>query len=288
MRSRTNYARHSLSFAGSESSSAAALRRLPAHDPAGRSRRPAWRPAKRWDNRVGELEELAATPGFLRLREEIIELARLSPTDRVLDIGAGTGLLAVAVAPLVQHVTALDVSPAMCHHLEAKLAASRITNVEVVIGTTTELPLEAGSVDVVLSNYCLHHLRDADKRVALNEVRRVLRPGGRLVIGDMMFQVGLRDARDRALIARFVGRMLRRGPAGLWRLLKNVIRQTTGRREHPASVDWWQRALEDAKFAQVAARPLAHEGGVATGRRPADGVRLLDRTPIRDAAALPR
>src|SRR5450631_476873 len=99
MRARTNYSQHSLSLAGSESS-AAALRRLPTHDPAGRSSRPAWRPAKRWDNRVGELEELAATPGFLRLREEIIELARPSPRDRVLDIGAGTGLLAIAVAPI--------------------------------------------------------------------------------------------------------------------------------------------------------------------------------------------
>jgi ubiquinone/menaquinone biosynthesis C-methylase UbiE len=267
MRPRTSYPSRSLSLAGSESSPAAALRGLPAHDRTSRSRRAPWRPAKRWDNRVGELEELAATPGFVSLREEITELAELNPKDRVLDIGAGTGLLAVAVAPTVEHVTALDVSPAMCRHLEAKLTTSPLTNVDVVTGTAIDLPLDAGSIDVVLSNYCFHHLNHADKRMALAEVRRVLRPGGRLVIGDMMFHIGLRDARDRALIARFVGRMLRRGPAGVWRLIKNALRHTTGRREHPASVDWWQHALEDSGFADVAVRPLAHEGGVATGRR---------------------
>ncbi len=210
---------------------------------------------------------LAATPGFLSLRQEIIALAGLRRSDRVLDIGSGTGLLALAAAPAVEHVTALDVSPEMCRHLETEIASIPLTNVDAVIGSATDLPLAAGSVDVVLSNYCFHHLNDADKRLALGEVGRVLRPGGRLVIGDMMFQLGLGDARDRALIARFVGRMLRRGPAGVLRLLRNALRHATGRREHPASVDWWQRTLEDCDFAEVAVTALAHEGGIATARR---------------------
>jgi ubiquinone/menaquinone biosynthesis C-methylase UbiE len=202
----------------------------------------------------------------LNLRQEIITLARLDARDRTLDIGAGPGLLTLAAAPKVSHVWALDISPAMCSHLEAKLAILQIANVDVVAANATALPLADGSVEVVLSNYCLHHLRDADKRRALAEIRRVLRPGGRLVIGDMMFQIGLRNARDRALIARLVGMMLRSGPAGALRLLKNAVRLMTGRGEHPASVDWWHHALEDEGFAEVAVRALDHEGGIAVAR----------------------
>jgi ubiquinone/menaquinone biosynthesis C-methylase UbiE len=269
VRPRSSYTSRSPSIAGSESAASAALRGCAARDRTGRRllSRPWWRGSKSWDDRVGELEQLADSPGFFSLREEIIALARLDANDRALDIGAGTGLLVLAAAPNVQHVTALDVSPAMCRHLEAKLARIPLANVDVVTGTAIDLPLAAGSVDVVLSNYCFHHLENADKRRALDEVSRVLRPGGRLVIGDMMFHVGLGDARDRALIARFVGRMLRRGPAGVLRLLKNSLRHVTGRGERPASVDWWRRALAEAGFADIAVRALEHEGGIAIARR---------------------
>ncbi len=202
----------------------------------------------------------------MSLRQEIIALARLDPRDRVLDIGAGTGLLTLAAAPKVCHLWALDISPAMCRHLEDKLTGMPIGNVDVLVGNATVLPLPDGSVNVVLTNYCLHHLRAADKRQALAEAGRVLRPGGRIVIGDMMFQIGLRNARDRALIAHLVGTMVRGGPAGVLRLLKNALRLMTGRGEHPASTDWWHGALEDAGFAEVAVRALDHEGGIAVAR----------------------
>jgi selenocysteine lyase/cysteine desulfurase len=83
----------------------------------------------------------------------------------------------------------------------------------------------------------------------------------------MMFRVGLRGTRDRALIMRFVRAMLGRGPAGILRLLKNALRVVSGRGEHPASVDWWRSALREAGFASVSVWPLDHEGGIAVARR---------------------
>jgi demethylmenaquinone methyltransferase/2-methoxy-6-polyprenyl-1,4-benzoquinol methylase len=236
---------------------------------AGRRRRARWRRRRKdWDAHVADLEQMAGTQGFLRLRDEIVGLAALQRDDRVLDIGAGTGLLALAIAPQVGSVCAVDISPAMCRRLSAKLAERAIANAEVVTTSAVTLPLEQASFDVVVSNYCFHHMPDADKERALREVLRVLRPSGRLVIGDMMFRVRVTDPRDRAVLGRTILTMLRRGPAGLVRLAKNAARLLTGRWEHPADVDWWNQALARAGFVDVAVRPLHHEGGIATARRP--------------------
>ena len=224
--------------------------------------------AKSWESKVQAMEQLAGAAGFVRLRDLIIRRAGLKPTDQVLDVGAGTGLLTLEAAPSVERVIAVDVSPAMCEHLETKVQSTDVDNVEVELADAAELTLPPDAVDVVVSNYCLHHLRDRDKLRALGEIRRVLRPGGRVVFGDMMFNVGLGSGRDRKLIIRFIRAMLRRGPAGVIRLAKNVGRVLAGRGEHPRSTEWWRRALLDAGFEQVAVRPLDHEGGIATARLP--------------------
>ena len=225
------------------------------------------RQPRSWEDRVGYMEQLAHTPAFEQLREDILGLARLNADDLVLDIGAGTGLLTLAAAAQVRHVWALDISPAMCSHLQDKLTAASTTNVETSVANATRLPFATGSVDVVLSNYCLHHLRDADKRRALDEAWRVLRPGGRIVIGDMMFRIALGSARDRTVLSHLMLSMARRGPAGILRLVKNAARSLVGRGEHPASAAWWRQALDAAGFAEVTVRELNHEGGIASARR---------------------
>lgn len=213
------------------------------------------------------VDELAQTPGFERLREEILSHAELASNDRVLDVGAGTGLLALAIAPYVSHVTAVDNSPAVCRLLEAKARDIAITNLTVVVADARNLPLPSSSIDLALSNYCLHHLDDADKLVALRELARVLRPGGQLVIGDMMFNVGFRTARDRRVVARLAFAMLRNHPAGLLRLLSNVVKTLVAPSERPASVEWWDQALRDNGFCEVRVVALEHEGGIGWARR---------------------
>lgn len=242
------------------------------HAPGHRTRRHRWARwlrRKDWDDHVGHIEEVAQGDGFMLLRDRILELAELEPGAIVVDVGAGTGLLALAAAPAAGRVWAIDISAAMCRRLQAKLRERGIANVEVRRASATQLPLPDAAADVVVSNYCYHHLNDRDKDKALLEAKRVLRPGGRLVIGDMMFRVRVSDARDRAVLLRLVGAMLRRGPAGLLRILKNALRYLSGRWEHPADVEWWREALDRAGFESVELEPLEHEGGIAAARRPA-------------------
>ena len=225
--------------------------------------------AKDWDQHVLEAEELARSDGFERLRDEIIRLARPGPDDVGVDVGAGTGLLtlALALAPCVAKVWAVNISAPMLDYLAMKAATADLDNVETALANAVSLPLADGSASLVVSNYCYHHLSDEDKEQGIVDVFRVLRPGRRIVIGDMMFRVQIADRRNRHVIASKIRAFLRRGPAGLLRLLKNALRLLFGRWEQPADAGWWFGALERAGYTDIRIRLLEHEGGIITARR---------------------
>jgi ubiquinone/menaquinone biosynthesis C-methylase UbiE len=156
----------------------------------------------------------------------------------------------------------------MRDYLRVKAASADLHNVESVLASAVSLPLVDGVADLVVSNYCLHELRHADKYRALAEARRVLKPGGRLVIGDMMFSLSPIQSRDRHVVTVKLRRIARRGLPGLWRLLKNAARLATGRWEYPANAAWWHEALNRSGFDHIRIEILAHEGGIAIAETP--------------------
>jgi SAM-dependent methyltransferase len=100
----------------------------------------------------------------------------------VLDMGAGAGHTAIAVARHVAHVTGIDVTPEMVG-VATELARQRgITNATFELGDVAALPFENGAFDLVTSRVSAHHY--ADPARALAEAFRVLRPGGQFILID--------------------------------------------------------------------------------------------------------
>src|ERR1022692_186299 len=221
-----------------------------------------------WDRRVEAWEEVAGSDAFALLRDRICELAEPAADDRVVDLGAGTGLLALALAPHVAEVIAVDISSRMLERLEALADADGAQNVVPITTDPGKLPLADASATLVGSNYAFHHLDDPAKELALAEARRVLEPGGRLIVCDMMFSLSL-DPRDRRLIAQKLVALARRGPAGLIRIARNAGRVVAGRWEQPAPPETWKRMLTDRGFEDIHVELLEHEAGIAVARRPA-------------------
>jgi ubiquinone/menaquinone biosynthesis C-methylase UbiE len=115
----------------------------------------------------------------------LIEQAGIAPGGSVLDLGCGTGTLAIWLKQKVPEaqVTGLDADPAVLSRARRKAFAAS-TPLKFVEASSTELPFADQSFDTVLSTLFFHHLRDAEKRKTLAEVARVLRPGGELHVAD--------------------------------------------------------------------------------------------------------
>jgi len=107
--------------------------------------------------------------------------------DTVLDVGSGSGTDALLAALLVGpagRVIGLDMTAAMRRKCLQNAAAVGLSNVEVLEGNAEEIPLPDGSVDLVTSNGVINLV--PDKKAAIQEIHRVLRPGGRVQISDIV------------------------------------------------------------------------------------------------------
>src|SRR5260370_36053559 len=121
---------------------------------------------------------------FRELRLRTATLARMQPGEQVLDVGCGTGTLAMEVARRVRRagrVAGVDPGTEQIARARSKAARSHVP-IEFQIGVIEQLPFPDQTFDVVLSTLMMHHLPGGLKRQGLAEIARVLKPGGRLVI----------------------------------------------------------------------------------------------------------
>ncbi len=111
----------------------------------------------------------------------------LDEASTLVDLGAGTGTLALAAAPLCQRVVAVDVSREMLALLRNKAEQLGIGNIECVQGGFLTYAHHGGPADFVYSRNALHHLPDFWKVLALERIASILRPGGVLRLHDLVY-----------------------------------------------------------------------------------------------------
>jgi SAM-dependent methyltransferase len=127
-----------------------------------------------WAGRASAYER-----GFARLTAHaagpLLDAAGVGPDTRLLDIGTGPGVVAGAAAARGAVVTAVDAEPSM-----AEAAARNVPGLDVRVAVLPDLPLPDGEFDAVTGNFVIH--TTGDPAAVLAELRRVLRPGGRLAL----------------------------------------------------------------------------------------------------------
>lgn len=117
-----------------------------------------------------------------RVIEQMRAAAMLDDTMTVADVGTGTGFVAAGIAPHVARVLAIDTSPEMLAVARRNLDTLGVTNVDLVEGDVTSLPLHDDSVDAAFANMVLHHAEDP--AAMLTEMARIVRPAGTVAICD--------------------------------------------------------------------------------------------------------
>ncbi len=138
--------------------------------------------AARFDGMAAEYDDLKR-PVYAACRDLVVESADPKPDDIVLDLGTGTGAIALALDRSASEVLGRDISGEMLETARENAEAEGVTNVSFGEGRFRE-PGYEGPVDLITTNYAMHHLDDPAKREAIGRIAQ-LEPR-RFVLGDVM------------------------------------------------------------------------------------------------------
>jgi SAM-dependent methyltransferase len=255
---------------------------LPAQPPRSRLAQYATKHAVRrqrrvWSGRVAAWDQHGSA-ALTRVTAAVLEAADVPPGAQVVDLGCGTGQVSLPLALGGAQVLAVDVSSAMVRRLKSEARQRGASSLEGLALPIEELVLPPDSVDLVVSSYALHHLRDVDKARLVSAAYGWLRPGGRLVVADMMFGRGT-SRRDRVIIRSKVAALARKGPGGWWRIAKNTARFLVRVHERPLPAQAWTAMLTRSGFVGVTVTEIVAEAALVAGQRP--------ENPVPDQSARP-
>jgi SAM-dependent methyltransferase len=126
---------------------------------------------------VGDYDRLASY-GSAPEAARLVRFAGVQPDDRVLDVGTGSGLVAIIAAQQGAHATGIDPTPELLAKAKENAALAGCRDIEWLEGTAEGLPFPDASFDIVLSQYA--HMFSPQPEAAAREMLRVLKPGGRI------------------------------------------------------------------------------------------------------------
>jgi ubiquinone/menaquinone biosynthesis C-methylase UbiE len=127
--------------------------------------------------------------GYPDFAEDLAVLADfgIGPASTLVDVGAGTGRFALAAAPRVGRVVAVDVSPAMQAALRDRATSADLANIECVQAGFLSYQHTGSAADAVFTRNALHQVPDFWKALALDRIAQLLHPGGILRLHDLIF-----------------------------------------------------------------------------------------------------
>jgi len=192
--------------------------------------------AARFDEQASSYDE-SKSPEYAACADLVVEHADPSSDDVVLDLATGTGAIALALADDAKEIVGRDISEGMLEEAREKAATRDLGNVSFDTGRFREPAVEAVP-DIVVTNFAMHHLSDAEKREAIQAVADLT--ATRFVIGDVMF-FGEGDP-DKPFYSPEV--------------------------DDPATVGMLADALTDAGFALTAIERVHDQVGVLVAERP--------------------
>ncbi len=132
-------------------------------------------------NLVANAYAAEIAPTFSSFAGDALAFARVRSGERLLDVATGPGTVALAAAQAGARVSAIDFSPQMIAELRARFERQGVAEIDARVGDATALPYEEGAFDVAVSMFALNLI--ADRSAAFREIHRVLRRGGRAVVG---------------------------------------------------------------------------------------------------------
>ena len=165
------------------------------------------------------------------------------------DLGCGQGTLLIEAAATAEKCIGIDISPKMCDVVRDKANAAALLNVCVDCSTFLDWTVAPESVDIIWSRAAIHHLPDDQKKELFAAIHKALRPGGRFLMDDVMFEFGYGEYDDRL-------------PAIAETLLKDILvpeKKTIQERdilstfykEYPSPAVVLKKLLEAAEFENV-------------------------------------
>jgi len=146
--------------------------------------------AKKWDERNSKLES-----DHLEKVREITDLLKLTSESIIADLGCGTGFFTTELARYCKKVFAIDISPIMLELLNEKIQVNNIFNIEWKNKGILEFLSEHQNddLDAITLQVSFHHLPDFWKAVAIHHMARILKPGGKVFLSDVIFSFPVSD-----------------------------------------------------------------------------------------------